>query len=188
MPPPHRCHSRSSVVPMASLQLLLSGRSWPRARPPFVTRHVPEHPGPQFTGPGSASASGFFVAVFTVGRRGYALSRQGRRLSQMSCRCERRRTTRARTRVMVTVHAAAPRSAYHHLRHSVAWSSRPPASRAAPGGTGGTAELRGRLMPYLRTLTTISALASLPRSHRTHAVESRRKMDIEGAPTPPRLD
>ena len=28
-----------------------------------------EHPGPQFTGPGSASASGFFVAVFTVGRR-----------------------------------------------------------------------------------------------------------------------
>ena len=40
-------------------------------------------------------------------------------------------------------------------------------------------------MPYLRTLTTISALASLPRSHRTHAVESRKKMDIEGAPTPP---
>ena len=40
-------------------------------------------------------------------------------------------------------------------------------------------------MPHLRTLTTISALASLPRSHRTHAVESRKKMDIEGAPTPP---
>jgi hypothetical protein len=125
-------YSRSSVVPTASLQLL----PIVAARAAAVRDEAcAEDPGLQFTDPGSASASGFFVAVFTVGRRGYALSRQGRRLSQMSCRCERRRTTRARTRVMVTVHAAAPRSAYHHLRHSVAWSSRPPATRAAPGGT-----------------------------------------------------
>ena len=98
-------HSRSSVVPTASLQLL----PIVAARAAAVRDEAcAEDPGLQFTDPGSASASGFFVAVFTVGRRGSALSRRGRRLSQMSCRCERRRTTRARTPVTVAVHAAAP--------------------------------------------------------------------------------